>query len=352
MVEFSVNDADGHITETTEQLRPYFDGPQGERGHWAGRRSYYPEDGWDRSLGGKLGSSVNDAKSWLKITDEGGIESTVLYPTGGLAIGWVREPDFAVALCRAYNNFLHQEFLTVSPRLKGVALLPFQDVPEAVKELRRAVTELGMSGAFAPAVGLRLPLGHPDFHPIYAEAERLGSMVACHATVRGPHFFGADGFDKFIEVHTLSHPVAQMIQLTGMIFEGVPEKYPSLRIGFMEAGCSWLPFWMDRMDEEWAKRAVEAPLCRKKPSDYLRSGQLFFAAEGDEKSVPEVVRRLGNDIIFYASDVPHWDHDFPENIHELATREDLSVESKRKILYLNTRRLYELAPVGQVRSGR
>ncbi len=92
MVEFSVNDADGHITETTEQLRPYFDGTQGERGHWAGRRSYYPEDGWDRSLGGKLGSSVNDAKSWLKIMDEGGIEATVLYPTGGLAIGWVREP--------------------------------------------------------------------------------------------------------------------------------------------------------------------------------------------------------------------------------------------------------------------
>ncbi|OLD37449.1 MAG: hypothetical protein AUI57_10915 [Candidatus Rokubacteria bacterium 13_1_40CM_2_68_8] len=352
MVEFTVNDADGHITETTEQLRPYFEGKQGERGAWASRRSYYPEDGWDRSLGGQLGSSVNDAKSWLRIMDEGGVESTVLYPTGGLAIGWVREPDFAVALCRAYNNFLHQEFLSVSPRLKAVALLPFQDVTEAVKELRRAVTELGMCGAFAPAVGLRLPLGHPDFHPIYAEAERLGSMVASHATVRGPHFFGADGFDKFIEVHTLSHPVAQMIQLTGMIFEGVPEKYPSLRIGFMEAGCSWLPFWMDRMDEEWAKRAVEAPLCRKKPSDYLRSGQLFFAAEGDEKSVPEVVRRLGNDIIFYASDVPHWDHDFPGNIRELATREDLSVESKRKILHANTRRLYELAPLGQIRSGR
>ncbi len=58
-----VVDADGHITESTEQLRPYFEGRQGERGHWAGRRSYYPEDGWDRSLGGRLGSSVNDAKT-------------------------------------------------------------------------------------------------------------------------------------------------------------------------------------------------------------------------------------------------------------------------------------------------
>src|SRR3989449_9834818 len=196
MVEFSVNDADGHITETTEQLRPYFDGPQGERGHWAGRRSYYPEDGWDRSLGGQLGGSVNDAKSWLRIMDEGGVESTVLYPTGGLAIGGVREPDFAVALCRAYNNFLHQEFLSVSPRLKAVALLPFQDVTEAVKELRRAVTELGMCGAFAPAGGPRLPLGHPDFPPIYPGAQRLRSMVARHRPGRGPPLLRGGGVDQ------------------------------------------------------------------------------------------------------------------------------------------------------------
>src|SRR5206468_3022585 len=102
----------------------------------------------------------------------------------------------------------------------------------------------------------------------------------------GPQYFGADGFDKFIEVHTLSHPVAQMIQLTGMIFEGVPEKYPQLRIGFMEAGCSWVPFWMDRMDEEWAKRgAAEAPLCRRKPSDYLRSGQLYFGAPAQRRAL-------------------------------------------------------------------
>src|SRR5262249_21273147 len=216
MVDFPVNDADGHITESTEQLRPYLEGKLGERGAWAGRRSYYPEDGWDRSMGGTLGSSVNDAKSWLRIMDEGGMETVVLYPTGGRAIGWVREPEFAVALCRAYNNFVRQEFLTVSRRLGAVALLPFQDVPEAVKELRRAVTELGMSGAFAPAVGLRLPLGHLQFHPIYAEAERLGAMVACHATVRGPHFFGAAGFDTFVGVPTLCPPDAPMIRVTCM----------------------------------------------------------------------------------------------------------------------------------------
>ena len=274
------------------------------------------------------------------------METAVLYPTAGLGIGWVREPDFAVALCRAYNNFLSHEFCAISPRLKGVALLPFQDVAEGVKELRRAVTELGMVGAFAPAVGLRLPLGHPQFHPIYAEAERLGSMVACHATVRGAHYFGADGFDKFIEVHTLSHPFAQMMQLTGMIFEGVPEKYPRLKIGFMEAGCSWVPYWMDRMDEEWEKRGeVETPLCKKKPSEYVCGGQIYFPAEADEKSLPEALRRIRDDVIFYASDVPHWDHGYPGNLREMAAREDIRVETRRKILSETARRLYELAPV-------
>jgi uncharacterized protein len=347
MSDVAVIDADGHITESTEQVRPYFEGNYGEMGHWAQRHTYYPDDGWDRSLGGRLGGRASDAKTWLRHMDEGGVATAVLYPTAGLGIGWVREPDFAVALCRAYNNFLHQEFLTVSPRLKAVALIPFQDPAEAVKELRRSVTELGMVGAFAPAIGLRLPLGHPQFHPLYAEAERLGCMVASHATVRGTHAFGADGFDKFVEVHTLSHPFAQMIQLTGMIFEGVPELYPRLRIGFLEAGCSWVPFWMDRMDEEWEKRgAAEAPLCRKKPSEYVAGGQLYFAVESGEKSLREVVRRLGDHSIVWASDIPHWDHDFPESLHELQRRDDVSDETRARILAENPRRLYNLKAGG------
>ena len=89
MGEFPVIDANGHITESTEQLRPHFEGRHGERGHWAGRRSYYPEDGWDRSLGGQLGSKASDAKTWLAVMDEGGMEAAILYPTAG------RRPDRA-----------------------------------------------------------------------------------------------------------------------------------------------------------------------------------------------------------------------------------------------------------------
>ena len=87
--------------------------------------------------------------------DVEGIDVAVLYPTDALGIGIVRETDFAVALCRAYNDFVYENFLTANPRLKAVALIPMQNVPEAVRELTRAITKLGMVGAMLPANWMR-----------------------------------------------------------------------------------------------------------------------------------------------------------------------------------------------------
>ena len=142
----AVIDADGHITESNDQLREFMDAPYRDWG-----ASYYPTDNWDRSLFQTLGSSGKDAQTWLDAMDSGGLETAVLYPTSGLGIGWVREPELATAICKAYNTFLSEKFGKASPRLKGVALVPFQDVGEAVKELRRAMALPGIVGAMPPA---------------------------------------------------------------------------------------------------------------------------------------------------------------------------------------------------------
>ncbi len=342
-MKLDVIDADGHIIETIDELAEFIDPAYREYGPARGARSYFSSDAWDRSVRGTLGRWKIDAQAVLEIMDDGGLSRAILYPTQGLGIGWIRDPDFAVALCRAYNDFFFNRYHKVDPRLTGVALLPLQDVGEAVKELRRATRELGASGAMLPAVGLRKPLGHRDFWPIYEEAERLGCALASHATVRGPHYFGADGFDSFIEVHTVAHPFAQMMQLTSIVFSGVPERFPKLRIGFMEAGCSWMPYWIDRMHEEWEKRArVEAPHCRHDPAEYIRRGNLFFSIEAGEGSLAEVVRRYGDGSLVFASDFPHWDAEFPANLHAIERRGDLSDESKRKLLRDNSLRLYAL----------
>src|SRR5258705_13447887 len=89
-------------------------------------------------------------KGWLEFLDDVGIDWTVLYPTIALAYGKIVSLDYAVEVTRAYNNWLHQTYLQFSPRFKGMAIIPMQDPEEAVKELRRVVTELGMLGAMMP----------------------------------------------------------------------------------------------------------------------------------------------------------------------------------------------------------
>jgi predicted TIM-barrel fold metal-dependent hydrolase len=98
------------------------------------------------------------------------------------------------------------------------------------------------------------------------------------------------------------------------------------------------------MDEEWEKRgALEAAECKRKPSDYLKPGSnLFFSVEAGEKSLAEVVRRFGDDNIVFASDLPHWDAEYPENLHSIQKRSDLSESTKTKVLADNVRRLYGL----------
>jgi predicted TIM-barrel fold metal-dependent hydrolase len=167
-------------------------------------------------------------------------------------------------------------------------------------------------------------------------------MLGIHAS--GSHLGGAgvDLFPQFIQAHTCSHAFGQMRQITSMVFEGIPERFPRLRIAYLEAGCGWAPYWAERMDDEYAKRASEAPALTRKPSDYIRSGSIFFSCEADEWLLPQALKLIGENQVVYASDFPHWDHSYPASLDEIRDRGDITEVQKRKILSDNTRRLYGL----------
>ena len=130
-------DADGHVRDRDRHYRRYLEEPYSRRLAVSGG----PGDTFDRPMFETLGGPEDvTAAIWLSMLDQGGVESTVLYPTTGLTVGFIQEPDFAVAFCRAYNSYLSEEFIKVSPRLQAVALVPLQDPVEAARELRRAVT--------------------------------------------------------------------------------------------------------------------------------------------------------------------------------------------------------------------
>jgi predicted TIM-barrel fold metal-dependent hydrolase len=339
-----VIDADGHVVERDEEIYKYLEEP------FRGREDvltvpFFPSlDGWHRAArrivdGKGRRMSAPTAKEWLRFVDEAGIEASVLYPTNGLAFGLIKDRDWATGLARAYNTYLHAEFLAAAPaRLKGMALIPLQDIPAAVRELRRAVTELGMVGAVMPAVGLRIPFGDRHYDPVYAEAERLGCMLAVHgAPAQG---LGFDFFERLVEARALSHPFAQMIQCTSMVLGGALERFPRLRVAYMEAGSGWIPFLAERLDGEFKNRGADLKI---PPSEQLRSDRVFFHCELGEAMLPVAVEAVGAGHFFAASDFPHEPaHEFPEAIEAFGKRADLSDAAKAQILYENPRRLYGL----------
>ena len=176
--------------------------------------------------------------------------------------------------------------------------LPVQDVDQAVLELRRGVEELGLSGGVLPAVTYtRKPYGHPDFLPIIEEAQRLDVPLAIHA---GPQsHLGLEVFEKHIEAHVLTHPVPIMGHLISMVYNGVFERCPRVRIVFLEAGAGWIPFLMERMDYEYKARPSAAPDLKRLPSEAIRSGNVYVSCENEEKILPVVASYLGEDRMIF-----------------------------------------------------
>jgi len=327
-------DADGHIVEKASDLLRYLPEPYSKR-----TGALLPSDGMDTNMGGLLGGlEGNDITTRLRDMDTEGIDVSVLFPTSSFGVNSLVERDYAIAYARAYNDFI-AGVCKQSPRLKAVALVPLQNPAAAVEEANRAVTKLGLSSIAVATQGMKEHLGSPTFWPLYEELQRLNVPFCVHNRREGPA--GEIRFDSFIFMHTIGRPVETFIQFAGLIYGGVPERFPNLRVAFLECGVGWVPYWMERMDEEWEKRGkVEAPLCKHKPSEYVKHGNWFFAMEPEEETVPYVMERIGEDKILFASDYPHWDGIFPYVTATIRGRKDISEQAKAKILGENAQRFY------------
>jgi predicted TIM-barrel fold metal-dependent hydrolase len=332
MQDLLIIDADAHVTESDESIKRYM--KEEYR-----RRPIKGTEAWDRGFGGKLGKNNEDPHVQIQDMDAEGIDVQVIFPTG-LSINSLRETDLAVDRARAYNDWL-ADFCAVNPqRLKGVAQVALQDMDAAIKEARRAVEELGHVAIMMPTNVRDEDIGKKQFWPFYEEAERLGVALALHGGMPAAERMHGR-FDYFLAVHTVAFPFECMVALTGIVFAGVPEVFPTLRVAALEGSVGWLPFLMDRMDEEFEKRGwKEAPLLKRKPSEYLAGGQFYYGFEIEESTVPYIVDRVGADKLLYASDYPHWDTSWPDTVKHFLGRDDISDAHKRQILGENPQRFY------------
>ena len=328
-----VIDGDGHIYENDADIIPYLLGKYPEES----LRTYYlfPSlDGWRRGLPPRW--HRYDAEGWGEFLDDSGIAESVIYPTMGLAFAFAKNPEWAVDLAKAYNNYIHDHFLKRNSRLKAVALLPVQDPKAAADELRRATNELGLVGGLLPAPGLRVGYGDEQFNPLYEAAQSLGAMLAVHGAARKE--VGIDAEADTGAAFVLSHTFAQMSQFTGMIYARVFERYPHLKVAFLEAGCGWVPYLMERIDRNTER------INRKLATEQVRDHPIYFHAELAEQDVmPLALSVVGEDRFIYASDFPHEpDEEVMEVLENFLVREDISQSAKQGILCDNIERLYGL----------
>jgi predicted TIM-barrel fold metal-dependent hydrolase len=250
----------------------------------------------------------------------------------------------ASAICRAYNRWL-RDFCEYEPdRLVGVALVGLQDPELAIADARYAVTELGMAGVMIrpnPYCGRNLH--HPAYDGFYAALAELGAPLATHegGGVFMPEY-GYDRFEEHIINHAMCHPMEQMGAVASFTIGGVMERHPLLKVAILEAGGTWLPYWLSRLDEhvEWL-RDVEAKHLSMLPSEYFRR-QGWIGFETDEPGLQGLVEYIGADRLLWASDYPHPDASFPGMVDELFDANGLTPDDIRTIVAGNPLELYRL----------
>ncbi len=289
-----------------------------------------------------------DASSQLHAMDREGIDKTVLFGSRSIALQAVDYDDtrFAAAIARAYNDWL-ADFQSENPkRLVGAAMVCLHDVEEAIAEVQRARNKLGFVAVCLRPNPLRSRNWHdPVYDPFWAACQDLDIPVCFHEAQASllpqavAERFRHEPDKSWTMSHVASHPMEQMYVALCLISGGVLQRFPKLRVAFLEANCSWIPFWLWRMDDhyearkEWVSR--ELPM---KPSEYFKR-QCFASIEAGEDVGRYTVDWLGDDNIIFSTDYPHFDSAYPQAVDTFLSL-PMAPETKRKILWDNCARLY------------
>jgi predicted TIM-barrel fold metal-dependent hydrolase len=358
MTSVAIVDSDGHVWEDPVGLSRHMPAAYTQGGVLPLDRLFPPIDHFHFHPGKAPEGAFAQVglEGWQAFMQDTGIEAAVLYPSLGLAYGRIPYGDWAVAVTRAYNNWLHETYLTRSPRFQGMGMVPLQEPSAAADELAYVVEELGMPGAVLPSVGLKDHLGSPDYWPFFETADRLGCCLAIHG---GNHSgLGFDSMNVFAAAHSLGHPLGLMINFAGIIFNGVFDRFPNIRLAFLEGGVAWLLTALERFDRSYATQTpynLRGDLLKLGENDtiaaYIRrlikSGRLFLGCEGGEPDLAYLCQSVGSEAFLYSSDFPHEVNSqiCREELGEILESPELSDEQKAAILHGNAQRFYGRAPV-------
>jgi predicted TIM-barrel fold metal-dependent hydrolase len=248
------------------------------------------------------------------------VQAAVLTGEPALYLSGVSNPHFVAELARAYNDHLADHWLSVDPRFKGSIALGLQ-VPEwAAAEVRRHADDPRFVQVAVAPNPLPYAFGHPIFDPIHKACAETGRPFGIHSLGEGAvgsvpgHL--ASGVPNFYIEYQTGAAQGIMSHVMSLIFHGVFERYPELKVVLIEPGVTWVPSLLRRLDNNFKGIRREVPWCKRLPSEYFREHMRVTTQPLDTEGVnDELVPGLdaigAEDFLMFSSDYPHWDGDEP-----------------------------------------
>jgi predicted TIM-barrel fold metal-dependent hydrolase len=147
--------------------------------------------------------------------------------------------------------------------------------------------------------------------------------------------------DSFLFQDTVGGSLETFHTCTALMYGGIPDRCPKLRVGVFNVGIGWVPFLVERMDKDFEGRSQEeAPLLKNAPSTHITGGNWYFATTYNEQSLPYVLDTVGEDQVIFGSAYPETDSLFPGAVASVRDRKDVSAQAKKKILGQNAQALF------------
>jgi predicted TIM-barrel fold metal-dependent hydrolase len=286
------------------------------------------------------GGDLSDPEARLRDLAELGIDIQFLFPTT-LYARMTSDPGFEAALYRAYNRYMGRQCKSYSRQLKWAALLPLRDARKGCEAVAEMV-DLGASAAVVfGTVGDRL-LSNPSFMPVWDEFSRTRLPLCVHMGMSYSPFEQLS--QNIFDAHIIGMCLPALLAFAAIVGHGMLDRYPELKVAFLEFGAEWILYMVGRMDhylpiDKGRQMPVTDGMPRDSIKDYAKSGRIFVGGEADDVHLLQEIDLLGENQILYSSDFPH-----PEarenSAKQILVRTDLTETQKRNIFYDNAVRLY------------
>jgi uncharacterized protein len=277
---------------------------------------------------------LSDPAARLRTMDFMGVDHQMLYPTT-LYARMSRDPGFEAALMRSYNRYVGRQCRSFPKRLKWAGLLPLRDARQGLEAIEEMATLGATTAVVYGTAGERL-LCDPSFAPVWDELHRSGLPLCVHMGMSYPPFL--EVCNGLLAAHGIGMSLPAMMAFVAIVGCGMLDRYPNLKVGFLEFGAEWILYMVPRLDHylpiDRSQMPIKNDLSQKTIEEQAKSGRIFIAGEADDRMLRAEIDLLGEDQILYSSDLPHGEgrHDAAK---EILARQDISDFQKRKILYGN-----------------